>query len=110
MLPSTSSKMLILQLQTVSEVNVKKLSILIGILATLSACTSEQEIANRARRALDDEGYSRIEILRVGSKGFSSPCGKGDHYETEASADNVRGKRVNVTVCCGMNKGCTIRH
>lgn len=62
---------------------------------------------DRSRQALEDEGYTDIEI-----HGWSPlTCGQDDKFSTAWTARNVRGRVVSGVVCCGlMAKRCTVRH
>ena len=69
----------------------------------LAGCTSSVE----AKETLLDAGYTEI---ITGGYGLLA-CGKDDVFATEFTALNPAGTRnVKGTVCCGILKGCTIRH
>lgn len=73
------------------------------------ACTND----NEAQRALSDQGFSNISIVDRGAW-FSSfhGCSDSDGNWYSVTADNAKGERVNMTVCCGgamQYKGCTLR-
>ncbi len=65
------------------------------------ACTAP----GRSRRALEDEGFEDIE---TGGYDIWS-CGSGDQFHTRYKATRS-GRRVSGVVCCGILKGCTVRH
>lgn len=69
---------------------------------TASGCTDPEV----ARNALDDAGYSDIQIGGYTAYG----CSEDDAYHTEFTAKNIRGKSVSGVVCSGVMKGATIRH
>lgn len=86
---------------------------IVGILAAivLGNLNSGPDIAERARRTLDDEGYTAITIDDTGYGGSFNGCSKSDGRSAEFSATNVNGKRIHGVVCCGtFGKGCTVRH
>ena len=65
---------------------------------------------DRQLRALEDEGYTNIQILDTVP---FMKCSDSDSLLTsrDFEADNVVGRRINGEVCCGaMFKGCTVRH
>lgn len=69
-------------------------------LVNLSSCTDEAA----ARRTLDDEGYTDVQI--TGFRWF----GCGDDTSTGFTAKNTKGKPVDGVVCCGyLMKACTVR-
>jgi hypothetical protein len=69
---------------------------------SLVACTDPSETI----RVLSDEGYEEIEVT-----GYSFfECGKDDMSSTGFRAKNSKGKVVTGAVCCGLLKGCTVRH
>jgi len=75
----------------------------------LTGCTDDAE----AERTLNAQGFSNISIDDRGAW-FSTfyGCSDSDTNWYSTTADNPKGKRVNVTVCCGgvtQFKGCTIR-
>lgn len=93
-----------------------KLSTLLLILcaATVVGCGSLVD-KSRAVRTLTDEGYKDVTI--TDEHGFFpawAGCSDSDDAAFDATATNVAGKRVAVTVCCGFGvvaqKGCTVRH
>lgn len=68
----------------------------------LVGCTNSKD----AYKALDDSGFSNIEITGYGW--FA--CSKDDFYQTAFSATNINGKKVTGTVCSGLIfKNSTIR-
>jgi hypothetical protein len=68
----------------------------------LCSCVNPQE----SRRTLSNAGYSKITL-----GGYAMwMCGGDDTFATEFTATNPVGKRVSGAVCCGIGKGCTIRH
>ena len=72
-------------------------------IAAVCACTTDP---TDATRALEDEGYTEV---RTGGASFFG-CGKGDYMGREFTAKNVNGRTVSGVVCCGLTKGCTVRH
>lgn len=87
---------------------------LLATLACLCVCTSACITDdNEARKALDDDGFSDIQITDRGAvfAGFYGCDSKDGNWYT-ASATNPKGKHVNMLVCCGgalQFKGCTVR-
>lgn len=80
----------------------KKLSLTIAIL--LTACTN----SSNAKRTLEDAGYTEV---RTTGYGGPMACGEDDWSTTSFEALNPAGnKNVKGVVCCGLIKGCTIRH
>jgi hypothetical protein len=82
------------------------------ILGTLAGC-GEAVSPGRAKKALENEGYTEVLIKEQHgmAPGLYGCDAKSDAVAFDAEAVNVRGKRVTVTVCCGLVlKGCTIRH
>ena len=63
----------------------------------------------KAIQVLDDAGYSNISITDSSNFAQWNGCSKGDSIAHTATATNVKGKRVNLVVCCGLMKSCTIR-
>lgn len=79
----------------------KKLLILSTTLL-LTSCTAP----DRSKKALQDAGYTDIEL-----EGYAFfECGEGDNFHTGFTAKNAQGRQVQGTVCCGLTKGCTVRH
>ena len=76
--------------------------ILVILPIPLMACTSP----NKAASALQDAGYSDITINGIAP--FS--CGEDDNFSNKFTATNPAGDTVSGVVCCGILKGCTIRH
>jgi len=79
-------------------------------LLCLSACWTDN---NEAKRALDDQGFTKVTI--TDSSAFWAHfhgCGQDDGHWYEATATNPVGKQVVMMVCCGSNfsfKGCVVR-
>ena len=73
-----------------------------ALLFALSGCTNSEE----AQRTLLDAGYSDVETR--GHAAFR--CGANDWSATYFEATNPAGRQVSGVVCCGLLKGCTIRH
>jgi hypothetical protein len=74
--------------------------LLFAVLLTAS-CTDE----TATRQTLEDEGYTNIRTTGYAFFG----CGRDDAFRTGFTAK--RGdKAVNGVVCCGLLKGCTVRH
>lgn len=74
--------------------------LVIATLLGLNACTNVDEM----KTILYEEGYTDIEY---DSNAFFT-CGKDYGYKFKATS--IAGKKnVNVAVCCGTFKGCTIR-
>lgn len=75
----------------------------------ISCITNDSE----AMKALEDNGFSNVQITDRGSLGAGfAGCGDKDQAYYEATATNPAGRRVNMLVCCGGGlsfKGCTIR-
>ena len=83
--------------------SIKKITIIAAsALFLATGCTAPE----RSKEALDDAGYTDIQT--TGHVAFQ--CSEDDTYATGFKATNPRGKVVRGTVCCGFNKGCTIRH
>jgi hypothetical protein len=79
----------------------KKTIAILAVLAT-SACTN----AHDSKQALAEAGFSDIHV-----GGFAwLQCGKDDTFATKFSAKGPTGVPVRGAVCCGLMKGCTIRH
>lgn len=69
---------------------------------TLAACDDPVN----ARRALEDSGYSDIEL----TGGELWGCSDSDGTTTGFIAKNPAGRKVKGVVCCGFAfKGCTVR-
>lgn len=67
----------------------------------LHACTDD----NRAKRILEEQGYTNVAIT-----GYSLfACSEDDIYATGFTATSPNGHAVKGTVCCGALKNCTIR-
>lgn len=78
----------------------KKLFAII-VIASLAGCSAPE----RAKRVLDNSGYTEIEI--TGYSPFS--CGEDDTFSTGFKAKNANGKVVEGTVCSGWFKDGTVR-
>lgn len=65
----------------------------------------------KALKAVKDDGYTSATIKdkSVVFPGWSG-CDDSDAAEFDVTATNVTGAKVNLTVCCGIIKACTIRH
>jgi len=57
-------------------------------------------------KAVKEAGYWRPELVESGY--LKSQCDLDDSYFL-VRAENDRGKKVPLTVCCGLLKGCAIR-
>lgn len=78
----------------------KKIAFALALIA-LSGCTDH----NGTQRALEDAGYSKIEL-----KGYSFfGCSQQDTFRTEFKATGPSGRNVEGVVCSGIFKGSTIR-
>ena len=83
-----------------NKINTLLLALLLG---ATTACTSDVQ----SKQTLLDAGYTEISL--TGYAPFA--CGEGDTFSTSFTALNPKGNRnVKGTVCCGLMKGCTIRH
>lgn len=60
----------------------------------------------QAKRVLEDQGYTKVEI--TGEKSWF-PCSQGDMFITKFRANSVTGKEVKGVVCSGLFKGSTTR-
>ena len=76
--------------------------VILFLITLMAGCTSEPD----ARRALESEGFTDIEI--TGYRWFG--CGRDDQYQTGFSAINPRGKRIEGVVCSGWLKSAAIRY
>jgi hypothetical protein len=75
---------------------------LLVIAALTAGCTSNAD----SYRALNEAGYSDVTL-----DGFAwLQCGKDDTFATSFRAKGPTGVAVKGAVCCGLMKGCTIRH
>ncbi len=74
-------------------------------LLPLAACGDDPE---RARRALDDAGFTDITLSPPGWFELN-PCAESDVFRSHFTATNLRGNRVAGVVCSGWSKGATIR-
>lgn len=84
---------------------------IVGILAAIIIPNVMQpSVEPRAIQALEDEGYSEVDIYDTGWGGAWNGCGDSDNRSAQFGALNVKGKRVEGVVCCGWMKGCTVRH
>jgi len=65
----------------------------------------------KALHAVKDEGYTgaTVKDKSVVFPGLNG-CDDSDTAGFDITATNVNGARVNLTVCCGVIKACTIRH
>ena len=68
--------------------------------------------SDHAVRAARNQGYEDITV--TGRHGifphYLGGCSENDAAAFDVTATNSRGRRVNLTVCCGLIvKGCTIR-
>lgn len=79
-----------------------KKTIAIALLALLTACTQP----DHAKRVLEDQGYTKVEML-----GYDwLNCSKDDTYHDKFRALSPAGKPVTGVVCAGvLFKGATIR-
>lgn len=79
---------------------------LIAFISLLSLFLTGCYNSSDAQKALDDAGFTNIEI--TGHAWFS--CGKDDFYSTSFKAKNIHGKEVSGAVCSGfLFKNSTIR-
>jgi len=79
-----------------------KVALIALIALTLSGCTD----GSATRQALAEAGFTDIQV-----DGFAwLQCGKDDTYATAFRAKGPTGVPVAGAVCCGLFKGCTIRH
>jgi hypothetical protein len=89
--------------------------VLTAFLCIVTACTSTgcgyMIDDEKPLHALKDEGYTAATITdrHVIAPGLFG-CDEKDTAGYGVSATNVTGAKVNLIVCCGILKGCTIRH
>lgn len=79
----------------------KRLSALLLAVA-ISGCTD----ADSARRALENNGFTEIEI--TGWRWFG--CDQKDAFHTGFRALNTNGRQIEGVVCSGWFKGSTVRY
>jgi len=63
---------------------------------------------SRALDALSASGYSQSEI--TGSSAITMRCSRSDSMVFDFTGNNPAGDPVSGFVCCGIFKGCTVRH
>ena len=92
--------------------SVMVITAILGI-ATVMTSTGCGNLVNdeTALRAVKDEGYTAATITEKHTivPGLYG-CDDKDTAGFDVTATNVTGAKVNLTVCCGIIKACTIRH
>lgn len=81
---------------------------IIGILAAIvipNCSGAQEEYDERAQNALKANGFKKAQL----GESERRRCGEGDRYGKHFTAKNVNNEDVSGVVCCGWNKGCTIR-
>lgn len=78
--------------------------IIIGCVALLATCEPNPAVAvDAAVKA----GFSEVRVVESGV--FTVRCSNGDTNYYIVRANNPKGSPVEMTVCCGIFKACTIR-
>lgn len=81
----------------------KKILLVAAVAVLLSSCGVDP---NAAKRALEAQGISKVEI--AGYAWFG--CSKGDTMRSKFTGIGVNGKPVSGVVCGGWLKGTTVRY
>jgi len=83
----------------------RKLMVAIFVLATLGACTSNNDF-NQGKRQLESRGYTNIQ--NTGYEMFC--CSDSDDFKTGFKATDRDGVEVTGCFCSAITKGLTIRY
>ncbi len=80
------------------------------LLLSLLALGCDDNGPERTCRVISTAGYNGCSITEEFEfTARVNGCGQGDTYGALVNTTNVAGTRVTVLVCCGYNKGCTVR-
>lgn len=80
------------------------------LLLSLLALGCDDNGPERTCRVVRTAGYIGCNITEEFEwTARTNGCGTGDTYGAIVRTTNVAGDRVAILVCCGYNKGCTVR-